>query len=1036
VIKYFVRHPTAANLLMLAMILIGLKALPDIKRETFPEFKSNFIQASIVLPGAGPEDVEDNLCRRMEDAVDGLGNIEEVRCEAIEGMGTLTLKLTSEADVGRMLVDVQTQIQTIKDLPPEAESAKVKELEMFDQVLDIALAANLPPAELKAYAQDFKDRLKLEADIKLITIKGFADHEMRVELELKAIRQLGLSVNDIARKVQSQNIRLPVGNIDTTEKNVLIRFDQQEITPIGLANMVIASKPDGSIVRLGNVATITDRFKLDEEKSRFNGKPTAVLSIQKNKSEDALRVKERIVQFMEKERKLLPAGVEMTITNDMSSLLSDRLNMLLKNGYQGIILVFLTMWVFFGFRYSFWVALGLPVAFFAALAFMPMFGLSINIMTLVAFLMAIGIMMDDAIVIAESIAAHIERGIPRQKAIIQGVSKVLPGVVSSYLTTVFIFSSLLFLDGQMGNVLKVVPMTLLLILTVSLFEAFWILPNHLNHSLKKGEEKPSKFRQAFNLRFETFRKTTLINAVDKAVQYRYLFLGSLVALFLASIALLAGGAVKFIGFPELDGDIVEARIIMPPGTPLSQTEQVVAHLIASAQVVNEEFSAQEDGQQPYVKDVTEMFNYNRDATEKGPHLATVRLDLLSAEIREGSLHKFTRRWREATGELAEPVSLVFKQPEMGPAGRAIEIRMTHPDLYKLKAAAVDVQHYLATFQGVYGLLDTMRPGKEEIKIRLLDGAEVYGIDGEQLANQLRGAYFYQQADRIQVGPESIEINVMLAKEDAEKTENLLNFPVRIGDHFVPLSSIASLERTRGFVRIARLDGRRWISVYGDIDVDQANANEIIQAFKDERMKQLLEDHPGLRIDFEGQTKESAKTGQSMMSGFILGLFGVFAILSFQFRSYLEPVTVMSAIPLALIGVIWGHFLLGYEMSMPSIMGFVSLAGIVVNDSILLVQYIRHHVEEGDSVHDAVVKASSERFRAVFITSVTTAAGLLPLLLETSLQAQILQPLVISVVFGIFASTTLVLFMVPTFYAVLDDFGKVSFANKAKKVPMD
>ncbi len=1028
-ITYFVRHPTAANLLMLTMLFIGLKALPGIKRETFPEFKFDYIQASVVMPGAGPEDVENNLCRRMEDAVEGLGNVDEVRCEAVEGMATLTLKLTPEGDVGRMLVDVQTQIQSIQDLPEEAEAPRVQELEMFDQLLDIAVAAELPAAELKAYAQDLKDRLKLEADVKLVTIKGFSDHELRVELSLASIRQLGLSVSDIAQKVASQNVRLPSGNIETSEKNLLIRFDQQQVTPEGLAQLVIASNPDGSVVHLGQVAQISDRFKLDEEKIRFNGKPAALLSVQKNKSEDALRVKAKIVEFVEAEKRRAPHGVELTITNDFSSLLNDRLSMMIKNGYQGIVLVFFTMWLFFGLRYSFWVAMGLPVAFFAALALMPLLGLSINIMTLVAFLMAIGIMMDDAIVIAESIAAHMERGQNRYHAIIQGVKKVAPGVFSSYLTTVFIFSTLLFLEGQMGSVLKVVPMTLLLILTVSLVEAFLILPNHLAHALKQGNQQPSGFRARFFQRFERFRQQTLVNAVERAVHYRYLFLGGVVALFLVSIALLAGGAVKFIGFPELDGDIVEARIVMPPGTPLNRTEALVAELVAAAKAVDAEFSQREGAHAPYLRKVTELYNFNMDAAEKGPHLATVRLDLLSAELRKGSLHDFIRVWRERVGEQAEPLSLVFKQPEMGPAGRAIEVRMTHDDLDILKAASVEAKNYFATFQGVYGLMDTMRPGKEEVVVRLRDGAEVYGIDGQQLANQLRGAYFYQRADRVQVGPESLEINVQLAKADAGKLANLANFPIRIGEAQVPLSSIADISYERGFVRIARLDGRRWISVYGDVDVDQANANEIIQTFKRDKVAQLLADYPGLRIDFEGQSKESAKTGGSMMSGFVLGLFGVFAILSFQFRSYLEPVTVMTAIPLALIGVIWGHFLLGYSLSMPSIMGFISLAGIVVNDSILLVQYIRHHCEAGDSVHDAVVKASRERFRAVFITSMTTAAGLLPLLLETSLQAQVLQPLVISVVFGIFASTLLVLFMVPTFYAVLADFGLVSFEKQ-------
>ncbi|RCU49508.1 AcrB/AcrD/AcrF family protein [Corallincola holothuriorum] len=1029
-INYFTRHPTAANLLMLSMILVGLMVIPTIKRETFPEFESDFVQAQIVQPGAAPQDAEENLCQRMEDAVDGLSDIEEVRCEAVEGMATLTLKLNSGTDISRMLLDVQTQINAVKDFPDEAEPPVVTELSRTKPVMDVALVADLPASELKAYAEQLKRRIKLEAGVKLVTINGFSDHQILVELSLTDIRRLGLSVGDIADKLRRQNVRLPSGTIETHDKNLLIRFDEQKVTPAALAETVISSNTDGGIVRLGDVAVLTDRFELDEEHVLFDGKPAAILSISKNKEEDVLKVKEDLLRLLDEIRPNLPAGVTLQTTNDMSSLVSDRLSMMIKNGLQGVFLVFLTMWLFFSLRYSFWVAMGLPVAFLAAVAMMPLFGLSINVMTLVAFLMAIGIMMDDAIVIAESIASHVERGMERSEAIVAGVKKVAPGVLSSFLTTVFIFSSLLFLDGQMGNVLKVVPLTLLLILTISLLEAFLILPNHLSHALSKNSDgdAPRGIRAWFHQHFEAFRNNQLVNAVEWVVKWRYGFLGAIIALFLLSLSLVAGGAVKFIGFPELDGDIVEARVVLPPGATLMETKTVVEKIVAAAEKVDERFSA-EEVDQSYVQHLTEKFNFNNDAKETGPHVATVRLDLLSAELRQGSIHEFIRQWREETGELAAPLSMVFKQPEMGPAGRAIEIRIRHDDLYLLKQVSTEVQQYLSNFQGVYGLLDTMRPGKEEILVTLRPGAEVYGIDGQMLASQLRGAYFHQTADEIQVGPENIQIDVKLAKADAAKLSNLLNFPINVGDKQVPLASLAEIAFQRGFVRIERIDGLRTISVLGDVDVSQANTNEVLQLFRNELMPQLLAKHPGLRIEFEGEVKESAKTGSSMGKGFLLGLFGVFAILSLQFKSYLEPVTVMVAIPLALIGVLWGHLLLGYSLSMPSVMGFVSLAGIVVNDSILLVQYIRHHVEEGDSVHEAVVQASRERFRAVFITSMTTAAGMLPLMLETSLQAQVLKPLVISVVFGIFASTALVLFMVPAFYSVLDDFGKVSFANK-------
>ncbi|MFT5790607.1 MAG: HAE1 family hydrophobic/amphiphilic exporter-1 [Shewanella sp.] len=1029
-IAFFVRHPTATHLLMLALIILGVKALPELKRETFPEFSPNYISARVVLPGASPQDVEENLCLRMEDAIDSLGSIIETKCDALEGVAQMTLKLDDKADLGRNLVDVQTKIASIKDFPAEIEPPIVEELNFNEPIIDIALSASTSKPELKAYAEDFKRRLKLDTSIRQVEIAGFSQHQLLVEISLDALKRLGMSVADVATQIEQQNVQLPSGTLETASKNILIRFDQREVEADKLANIVIRSNAEGGVVRLRDVAKLTDRFELDEDHVRFDGEPAAILTVFKNKSQDSLRLKEEVMDFLEAEKLRIPDGVNISTSNDMSSLLWDRLTMLLKNGWQGVLLVFLCMWLFFSFRYSFWVAMGLPVAFMGSLFFMAQVGLTINIMTLVAFLMAIGIMMDDAIVIAESIASHIERGLDKTEAVIQGVKRVLPGVISSFLTTVFIFSSIAFMEGDMGKVLRVVPQTLLLILTVSLVEAFLILPNHLAHAAQGKDRKTSRFKAEFNRRFEHVRTVNLVAAVEWVIAWRYAFMGAVISVLLLSVSLAAGGMVKFIAFPELDGDVVEARIILPPGSTLAQTDYVVAKIVSAAQVLNEKYSKNEDGQQ-LIKHITERFNFNSDANESGAHVATVKVDLLSAEVRQTLINTFIREWEQGVGELADPIAIVYKQPKMGPAGRAIDIRLRGDDLEQLKSASIDVQQYIRGFNGVSGVMDSMRPGKSEILMTLKPGAEAFGVNGMMLASQLRGAYFHQTADYIQVGPESIQIDVQLDKSDAAKLENLANFPITLNTsgEQVPLSAVADFTWQRNYVKISRLDGMRFVTITGEVDTHLANGGEINAAFKEELLPDLIKRYPGVRVSFEGEVKESSTTQNSMVSGFILGLLGVFAILSLQFKSYLEPLVVMAVIPLGLIGVFWGHLLLGFSMSMPSIMGFIALSGVVVNDSILLVQYIRFHVDEGQSVHEAVVSASKERFRAVFITSLTTAAGMLPLLLETSIQAQVLQPLVISMVFGIFASTALVLFMVPACYAILEDFGKVSFSAK-------
>jgi multidrug efflux pump subunit AcrB len=1027
VIRLFTRHPTAANLLMLAFFVLGLSSLGSLKRETFPEFSPPYIIASVAYPGASPAEVEESLCLRMEDAVDGLSNIEETKCDAQEGFASLVIKMNDNADIGRSLVDIQTEINAISDFPAQIEPPTVKELDWAEPVVDIAIAGEVSWPHLKAYAEALKRRLKIDYDVSLVTIAGFSDHQLRVQLNQQDLRRIGLTVAQIADKIGRQNVKMPAGNIELSDKNLLIRFDERKVTPQALSETIVASLNQGGVVRLKDIATIEDVFELDEEHILFNGKPAAMLKIQKNKSDDALRIKERVTAFVEKEQIAAPDGITLTLTNDMSSLLKDRLSMLLRNGWQGAILVFLSMWLFFSLRYSFWVSAGLPVAFMGGLFLMSVFGVSINIMTLVGLLMAIGIMMDDAIVIAESIAAHVEKKLPINEAVVQGVKKVAPGVVSSFLTTVFIFGSLLWLDGQMGKVLSAVPMVLIMVLSISLIEAFLILPRHLFHSLSKPEKVDNtlKFKRDFLVKFEYFRNVTLVDKVTLVVKWRYLSVGLTIGALLASFALVAGGGLKFLPFPKLDGDIAEARIILPPGSTLQQTKLAVAKIIESAKIVGEQATTDNNESTPLIRDITAQYNFNADAGESGPHVATVRLDLLSAEIRHTLIDTFIDDWRLQTGDLAEPLSLVFKQPAMGPAGRDLEIRLQHENLTTLKQASVALQAYLSQFSGVNGILDDMRPGKEEVIIKLKPGAESYGVDGETIAAQLRAAYFGQTADQIQVGPESIEIQVLLDKQQAGDLQALANFPIMIAEgQQIPLSAIAFLDSDRSYVRIQRIDSQRTVTVMADVDNSKVNGNEIVSNMRRDYIPELQKQFLGLNIDFEGSAKESAKTGSSLMKGFMIGLFGLFVILSLQFRSYLEPFVVMLAIPLALIGVFWGHWLVGHSLSMPSILGFISLAGIVVNDSILLVQYIRHHVDDGEDVYGAVVKASRDRFRAVLLTSLTTAAGLLPLLLETSLQAQVVKPIVISIVFGIFTSTLLVLFIIPSAYAILADYGLV------------
>jgi multidrug efflux pump subunit AcrB len=817
---------------------------------------------------------------------------------------------------------------------------------------------------------------------------------------------------------------MPAGTIETDQTDYLIRFTEERRTPYELGELVIASNPQGNEIKLRDIATITDIFADKENSIRFNGKRAGMLQINKNKSEDALGIMDDITAFLEREKLSATPGVDFTITQNISKIVRDRLNMLTVNGLQGLVLVFLTLWLFFNFRMSFWVAMGLPVSFCMTFFFMKQIGFSFNMLTMVGLLIAIGILMDDAIVIAENVAAHLEKGKNALQATIDGVAEVASGVFSSFLTTLFVFGALaLSMEGEIGKVLYAIPVMLILTISVSLVEAFVILPNHLSHSLNNYTRKSSTgFRKKFDNIIDTFRENILGRAVDFTVQWRYLMIGIVIFMFLGSISMIAGGFLKVKAFPDTEGDVLQARILMPQGTSFKRTEEVVDTIVAAALKINSELTPEQPGQLPLVHNYSVLFNTNADAGESGAHVATVSLDLLSAEERSTTIDTFISLWRKSIGTLPDVININYKEPGIVPGGLAIELQLQGHDLDRLKLASVKLIDWLSRYDGVVDLSDNLRPGKPEFRIRISKGALAMGFTSRDIASQLRAAFYGNVSSEVQYGGESYEVMVKIAEEDRKFITDLSGFYVvsPLGKR-VPLQSVATVKQGRGFASINRVNSLRTVTVTGDIDPERANANEVIQHTRVNFLPDLTKEFPDVSVLLEGQEKEGKTTMAGMVKALLIGIFGVFIILSLQFRSYLEPIIVMVLIPLALIGVIWGHILLGLDLSMPSIMGFISLAGIVVNDSILLVTFIRNHMDKGESAMDAARLASRNRFRAVLLTSMTTIMGLLPLMAERSMQAQILIPLACSIVFGLLMTTMLVLLIVPALYSVFDDF---------------
>ena len=1030
-IRFFAGHPTAANLLMILLFALGIIALPTMRRETFPDFSASMVEVSVAYAGASAEEIEEAVCQRIEDALEGLTDILEVRCDARESFASATVEMEEGGDITRFLADITTEIEAIDNFPDLAEDPVIRQLNRTDQVVSIAITGPMSEADLRVYAEATRTRLNRLDDVSQATLQGFSERQIRIALDALALRQHGLSVADIASVVERQSVNLPSGTVETVERDILVRFDDQRRDPLALADLLILGGDTGAEIRLGQIATITDQFENAEDRVEFNGQRAALIQVSKTKDQDTLTVMEAVRAFVEAEQAIAPPGVTFALTRDTASIVEDRLDMLSTNMAVGLGLVFLVLWLFFSIRFSFWAAMGLPASFAGTLFVMTALGYSLDMMTMVALLIAVGLLMDDSVVIAENIATHLSKGASPLAAAINGTREVAPGVFSSFITSICVFAPLGFLAGDMGQVLQVVPIVLIMTLSVSLIEAFLILPHHMAHALR--HERPSALRRRFDAVFDQVRERALGRLVDLATKWRYLTAGLVVMVFLVSLSMLAGGRLQFQAFPELDGDVIEARILLPQGTPLAHTEDVVDQVSEALRRVDDTFAPDQPDGQSLVRSVLVQYNTNADAFESGPHIATVTADLLSAEVRNARLDDVLNVWRREVGIIPDVLSLTFNEPTTGPAGQPIEIRLSGDDLNELDGAAAELMTWLGSYSGVIDLNSDLRPGKPEIRLRLREGALAMGLDASTIANQLRAAYQGQTASEIQVGTESFEIDVQLAPSDQDSLSDLDRFTVTLpSGGQVPLSAVAVVEAGRGFARIARIDGQRTVTIRGDIDRRLGNLSAILQDTEAQYLPDLSSRYPGVEVELEGEAANQAETQDSLITGFMLGVLGIFLLLSFQFRSYVEPVIVMVAIPLGLIGVIWGHLVMGIDLTLPSIMGLASLSGIVVNDSILLVMFVKRNAAAGLDVVAAARQASRERFRPILITTATTIAGMLPLLFERSLQAQVLIPLVTSLVFGILAATVLILVVLPALYAILSDFGLTTVAKEAEE----
>jgi len=1053
VIRYFVRHPTAANLLMLIIILLGVLGAFSLQREVFPEFASDFINVQVLYKGASATEVEETICQRIEQEIEGIEGIKEVTATAQESLGMVTVEVADGYAVADVLKDVENAVDTIDNFPEDVEEPVIWEVDRLDRVCTLTLwAEQMPEKDLVALADAIEAELLALDEVSLIETQGFSEHQIRIRVREPALRAQGLSIEDVAREVAAASIDLPAGSIETQEQEIKIRVVDQRRWAEDFRNLTVKVSPEGARIPLRAVATVTDTFEDEWLQSTFrdfdreqDGADTQShrcvnLEVNKTREEDTLTVFGAVDRYVKgKADDLAALGVHLTMWGDWSQYVRDRLGMLVKNGIYGFILVFFTLWALLDLRLSFWVAVGIPISFLGTLYALDMLGHSLNMITMFSLIMAVGIIVDDAIVIGENIYSHCSQGKPPARAAIDGVREVGLGVVASMLTTVAVFMPLLAMKGEIGKVMKVMPIGVVTALAVSLIEAFFILPHHLKHSLGKMRQEPRRFRRRINDFVEWFIRRVYGPALAWSIRRPLVPVAAVIMLFLLSVGMLAGGRLKFQLFPELDGDFLVAQVELPAGTELQRTKKVVATIEKALDKVNQRFKPLQPEGQDLIRYVSTSYGFLRSIRrepgnpESGSHLAQVVVELLSAEVRQNArCDDVLAAWSEQVEKerpVADVTRLTFEQMQVTPGGKPIDVRLKGKDLDALKAAAVELRQKLDPttpggrgYPGVYNVTDNLRPGKLQLDVRLKPVGRNLGIDSRELARQLRASFWGSIAEEFQRGPDTFEVEILFADEDRRSLSDLDDFKVKTPDgRMVPFHAVATVEKVREYSQIVRVDGRRTVSVVGDLHTKVGNAREIMTDLEANFFPAFEERH-AVKVDLEGQRKESAETGQSLLLGFLIGLAIIFLLLSFVFQSYVEPLIVMAVIPFALVGAIAGHMLRGIDWTMPSSIGAVSLAGIVVNDSIVLVSFIKLRLAAGMKMLDAVTLAGMQRFRPVLLTSATTVAGLLPMMLETSLQAQFLIPMAISIAFGLMFATIVVLVLVPALYSILARLG--------------
>ena len=1017
IIRWFVNNSVASNLMMIFIILSGAATIPLLNMEVFPDIEVDIINVTAIYPGATPSDVENAVCVRIEERLQGLDGVKKISSTASENVGSVNVEILSGQDVTEMLDRVKAEVDAIDNFPEGVERPTTKQFITSQANITVAVGGEMDELTLTNLTEEVKDEIDALPGVTYSSFVAKKDKEISIEISEKTLRKYDLTLSQISRAIQSLSIDIPSGSIENINGEILIRAQGQGYTVDYFSSIPIISDPSGSIVRLGEISEINDAFSIDYDlEFLFNSQPSNLITVYRVGDQNSIDISSQVKDYVVKKQKTLPDGVHITAFDDEARLLVGRIETMTKNAYQGLLLVVIVLAIFLKPKLAFWVSLGIPISFMGGFWFMPALDLSINMLSLFTFILVLGIVVDDAIVVGENIALFRERGMDPKEAAVKAATQVSTPVFFAVLTTMATFSPMLAVEGQIGAIWRIFPLITISVLFWSLFESLTILPAHLAHSSEKKskifwirsfsdrwDKFQSKIKNGLVFFINTYYKPTLLKSVNRP----FTFLSIAASVFILTIGIIGGGIIKFSFFPPVEADLAIGTVEYPSGTSIEITREGYLKLEESAKTLEEELNKEFPGKS-IIKNRLSTIGFqpqrtktsrgpgNLNASYGGPHLAEVALELIPGEERSIGTEEIVRRWRRLMPSVPGVKEVGFFS-SLFSTGEPVNVQLSSKYMDDLLDAKEELKRELVQFPGVLDVKDNFNIGKEEISIKLLPSAENYGINMMMLGSQVQQAFYGLEVQSIQRGRDEVKVMLRYPKNERASISNLEDMMIKVPNgSTIPVRQIAKLELGEGLSSIQRKNRKRAINVTADVDLTVTTGNEVIAAVTASILPKILKKYNSISISLEGEQQEQGQNLKSIGKNFLLAMIVVYMLLAIPFKSYFQPLVVMSSIPFGLTGV-------------------------VVNDSLVMVDFINRYRSEGNSIMDAVLEAGPRRFRPIFLTSLTTFVGLTPLLLEKSIQAKFIIPMAVSLSFGVIFATVITLFLVPVGYLVLEKY---------------